>query len=82
MRAVRICDPCRNRACGSCTETDCECFRVFAAWRDYNAASLRPRARRKAELPAPHAYTGRHEHYLNYKLDNRGHRHKVDVRLP
>ena len=80
--AVRICDACRDRACGSCTEADCECFRIFSAWRDYHVALARPRSRRKAQLPDAHAYTGRHERYLNYKLDSRGRRRKADAFLP
>ena len=79
---MRMCDACRGRACASCAEADCDCFSVYVTWRDYHAALLRPRARRHAELPAPHPFTGRHASYLNYKLDRLGHRRKVDTQLP
>ena len=81
---VDMCQPCQSRACGSCTESGCECFRVFQAWQEYHRVTIRPvRVRHDAweastaETPPHHAYTGRHERNLNFRLDRAGRRVRI-----
>ena len=77
----KMCPPCAARACGSCTATECACLHVFQAWQTYHSLTVRPLNRRHdtwepegAAVPPHHAYTGRHERYLEFELDRRGRR--------
>lgn len=81
--AAPMCHACSARACGSCAEGDCACFSVFGAWRAYHAVTIRPARGRDewrpetAQPPPHHAYTGRHERNLDFRLDRVGRRERT-----
>ena len=84
MNNTDMCAPCQARACGSCLEEECDCFGVFQAWANYHAATIRPIGLKRdawdgatAEVPPHHAFTGRHERNLGYRIDGRGRRFKT-----